>query len=36
MIMTIYSTVHTGQKIHEGGAQNGLLSVEYQLYVLLI
>lgn len=31
-----YKNVHTGPKIHEGGAQVGLINCEYQLYVFII
>ena len=35
MAMIQYNTVHTGQKIHEGGAHSGLSNVWYQEYVFI-
>jgi len=35
-IIRPYKIVHTGPKSHAGGAQEGLISIWYQLYVLFI
>ncbi len=34
--ISMYNTDHTGPNIHEGGAQVGLISCEYQVYELFM
>jgi hypothetical protein len=36
MAISTYKKLHTGPKRYDGGAQAGLIIVEYQLYVLFI